>query len=75
MNIEASIIIVNWKVRDLLRACLQSVRDQAGLRIDQMEVIVVDNNSGDGSVEMVQAEFPEVRLILVHGSLRGAAQP
>jgi N-acetylglucosaminyl-diphospho-decaprenol L-rhamnosyltransferase len=63
MNIEASIIIVNWKVRDLLRACLQSVRDQAGLRMDQMEVIVVDNNSGDGSVEMVQAEFPEVRLI------------
>jgi N-acetylglucosaminyl-diphospho-decaprenol L-rhamnosyltransferase len=63
MSIEASIIIVNWKVCDLLRACLQSVRDQAGLRMDQMEVIVVDNNSGDGSVEMVRAEFPEVRLI------------
>lgn len=63
MTIEASIIIVNWKVRDLLRACLQSVREQAGLRADQIEVIVVDNNSGDGSVEMVQAEFPEVRLI------------
>lgn len=63
MSIEASIIIVNWKVRDLLRACLQSVRDQAGLRMDQMEIIVVDNNSGDGSVEMVRDEFPEVRLI------------
>ncbi|MEY4427531.1 MAG: hypothetical protein RLZZ182_220 [Pseudomonadota bacterium] len=63
MSIEASIIIVNWKVRDLLRACLQSVRDQAGLRMDQMEVIVVDNDSRDGSVEMVRAEFPEVRLI------------
>lgn len=63
MSIEASIIIVNWKVCDLLRACLQSVRDQAGLRMDQLEVIVVDNDSRDGSVEMVRAEFPEVRLI------------
>lgn len=63
MSIEASIVIVNWKVRELLRACLQSIRDQAGLRMDQLEVIVVDNDSGDGSVEMVRAEFPEVRLI------------
>ncbi len=63
MTIEASIIIVNWKVRDLLRACLQSIRDQAGVPMSQLEVVVVDNDSGDGSVEMVRAEFPEVRLI------------
>lgn len=63
MSIEASIIVVNWRVRDLLRACLQSVRDQAGLRMDQLELIVVDNDSRDGSVEMVSAEFPEVRLL------------
>lgn len=62
-QLEVSIIIVNWKVRELLRGCLQSVRDQAGLRADQLEVIVVDNDSGDGSVEMVRAEFPEVQLI------------
>ena len=63
MSIEASIIVVNWRVRDLLRACLQSIRDQAGLAMDRLEVIVVDNDSRDGSVEMVRAEFPEVRLI------------
>jgi N-acetylglucosaminyl-diphospho-decaprenol L-rhamnosyltransferase len=63
MSIEASIIIVNWKVRELLRACLQSIRDQAGVPMDRLEVIVVDNHSGDGSVEMVRAEFPEVCLI------------
>jgi N-acetylglucosaminyl-diphospho-decaprenol L-rhamnosyltransferase len=63
MRIEASIIIVNWKVRDLLRACLQSIRDQAGVSMSQLEIVVIDNASGDGSVEMVRAEFPEVRLI------------
>jgi GT2 family glycosyltransferase len=60
---DVSIIIVNWKVRDLLRACLESLRDAAGLAPARMQVIVVDNDSGDGSVEMVAAEFPEVTLI------------
>lgn len=63
MQIQASIIVVNWKVRDLLQACLQSLRDQVGLRQDEIEVIVVDNDSRDGSVEMVREAFPEVRLI------------
>ena len=60
---RVSIIIVNWKVRELLRDCLRSVRDASGLAPDEMQVIVVDNNSGDGSVAMVAAEFPEVALI------------
>jgi GT2 family glycosyltransferase len=60
---DVSVIIVNWKVRELLRHCLQSVRDAAGLAPQRLQVIVVDNDSGDGSVEMVAAEFPEVALI------------
>lgn len=56
-----SVLIVNWNTRDLLRVCLHSLRAQR-LR-GPLEVIVVDNNSGDGSEEMVRAEFPEVRLI------------
>jgi hypothetical protein len=56
-----SVLMVNWNTRDLLRVCLRSLRAQQ-LR-GEMEVIVVDNNSGDGSEEMVRAEFPEVRLI------------
>jgi N-acetylglucosaminyl-diphospho-decaprenol L-rhamnosyltransferase len=63
MAIEASIIIVNWKVRELLHACLQSVFSDAGLKADQMQVIVVDNNSQDGSVEMVREHFPHVAVI------------
>ncbi len=58
-----TIIIVNWNVRDLLRACLTSVL--AGLEADALsaEVIVVDNNSADHSADMVSAEFPLVTLI------------
>jgi GT2 family glycosyltransferase len=58
---DLSIVIVNWNTEDLLRACLQSVF--AGLGSLEAEVIVVDNASSDGSVAMVQAEFPAVRLI------------
>lgn len=58
-----SIIIVNWNVRELLRACLQSLRDAAGLPAARMQVIVVDNASADGSAAMVRDEFPEVVLL------------
>ncbi len=58
---DLSILIVNWNVRDLLRRCLQSIF--ANLPPRQMEIIVVDNGSSDGSVEMVRAEFPRVHLI------------
>jgi N-acetylglucosaminyl-diphospho-decaprenol L-rhamnosyltransferase len=63
MAIEASIIIVNWKVRELLEACLHSVYADTGFAPQDIEVIVVDNESDDGSVEMVAATFPQVALI------------
>jgi hypothetical protein len=56
-----SIIIVNWNVKDLLRDCLESIF--AGDIHKAPEVIVVDNASGDGSAEMVEREFPQVKLI------------
>lgn len=56
-----SIIIVNWNVRDLLRECLSSL--DAGRDGLDVEVIVVDSASVDGSTEMVRVEFPWVRLI------------
>lgn len=61
--VDASVIIVNWKVRELLRGCLESVRSDSGLTAGAVEVIVVDNDSGDGSVEMVREAFPDVRVI------------
>lgn len=58
-----SVIVVNWNVRDLLARCLSSVqRSLAG--VDYIfELIVVDNASSDGSVEMVRTTFPDVRLL------------
>ena len=55
-----SILIVNWNTRDLLRACLLSLRGNVAV---EHEVIVVDNASHDGSAAMVREEFPEVVLI------------
>ena len=63
-TIELSVIVVNWKVRDLLRECLESLRREMQLSPGEWELIVVDNDSNDGSVEMVRAEFPEARLIV-----------
>jgi GT2 family glycosyltransferase len=52
-----AVAIVNYNTRDLLRSCLQAVvREAPG------EIVVVDNASGDGSAEMVRAEFPTVTL-------------
>ncbi len=60
MAADLSICIVNWNVRDLLRQCLQSIYQHAdGLNL---EVIVVDNASHDGSADMVAQEFPQVIL-------------
>lgn len=58
---QLSIIIVNWNARDVLRDCLQSVYAQTSSI--EFEVIVVDNHSADGSVEMVRKEFPQVILL------------
>jgi len=58
---DVSVVIVNWNTRDILRDCLRSVYENAG-EID-FDVIVVDNASTDGSVEMVRREFDKVRLI------------
>ena len=60
---DLSIIIVNWNVKDLLRACLHSVLAEAQAAGLAAEIIVVDSASIDGSPEMVRAEFPQVTLI------------
>ena len=57
---ELSIVIVSYNVKDLLRSALLSVSTYLK---DQAEVIVVDNNSNDGSAEMVHQSFPNVKLL------------
>jgi GT2 family glycosyltransferase len=55
-----SVSILNYQRRDGLRRCLESVIVQDH---PAFEVIVVDNASTDGSGSMVEAEFPQVRLL------------
>jgi len=59
--IRISIIIVNYNVEYFLEQCLNSVYD--ALKNVEGEVFVVDNNSIDGSVEMVIRQFPQANLV------------
>jgi N-acetylglucosaminyl-diphospho-decaprenol L-rhamnosyltransferase len=61
--VRLSVIVVNWNVRDLVRKCLRSLQSALLVPTAEYEIIVVDNASADGSVEMLRAEFPEIRLI------------
>ncbi len=58
--IDLSIVVVNWNVRDLLRRCLVSI---FAAELPRLEVIVVDNASTDGSLDMLRAEFLGVTLV------------
>ena len=58
---KLSVIIVNYNVKYFLEQCLKSVFISG--KDLKMEVFVVDNNSVDGSVEMVREKFPQVKLI------------
>lgn len=58
---DVSIIIVSYNTKEMLSECLRSIRGKTeGV---EYEVIVVDNASSDGTVEMLRREFPEVVLI------------
>src|SRR5512143_3061587 len=58
--LDLAIVIVNYNVCDLLRACLKSVYASTGLIF---EVCVVDNASPDDSADMVAREYPQAHLI------------
>jgi GT2 family glycosyltransferase len=73
MNVDLSIVIVNWNVAPLLRDCLQAIYGAPGagpaegdtfaLGPYTVEVWVVDSASSDDSVAMVRREFPQVQLL------------
>jgi GT2 family glycosyltransferase len=59
--VDLSIIIVNWNTKDLIHNCLVSiVQETTGIHF---EIVVVDNGSQDGSVEMLKEHFPKIILI------------
>ncbi len=58
VEIAVSVIIINWNTKDILQDCLDSIYQT----IDNLscEIIVVDNASSDGSMEMLQERYPRV---------------
>lgn len=59
---DLSVVIVNYNTRDFLRACLEALLRERGTL--SLEIIVVDNDSRDGSAEMLREQFSDtVRLI------------
>lgn len=60
-NLHLSIVVLSWNTREILRACLTALEHDVPCQL--RETIVVDNASGDGSADMVEQEFPRVRLV------------
>ncbi|MCL4393266.1 MAG: glycosyltransferase family 2 protein, partial [Chloroflexi bacterium] len=65
---DLSIVVVSWNVCELLRRCLRSIAAQTGgappdAAALSTEVWVVDNASADGTLDMLRAEYPGVRVI------------
>ena len=65
------VVIVSYRCRELLRGCLEALRAHPPSL--PIRVVVVDNASADGTVEMVRADFPEVELIASDSNLGFAA--
>jgi GT2 family glycosyltransferase len=53
-----SAVVISYQAREELRACLSALRPEP-----LAEIVVVDNASRDGSLDLVRSEFPDVRLI------------
>jgi len=61
MSVDVSVVIVSWNARSFVLDCLKSLPPlKNGLT---MEIIVVDNASGDGTAEAIRESFPQVKLI------------
>lgn len=58
---QLSVIILNYNVRYFLESCVISV--QKAIQNLDAEIIVIDNNSSDGSCEMMKNHFPHIKLI------------
>ncbi|MEI8342691.1 MAG: glycosyltransferase family 2 protein [Verrucomicrobiota bacterium] len=60
-NPQLSIIIISFNTREITAACLRSIQESA-LKLTY-EILVVDNASSDGSPDMIERDFPAVKLI------------
>lgn len=69
METKVSAVIVNYNTKEILRDCLKNLKRNSF----PLEIIVVDNNSPDGSAEMISRQFPEVKLLALKKNIGLAA--
>ena len=62
-EIDVSIIIPSFNTRDILHDCLSSIYCVCASSMGKCEVILVDDCSSDDSVEMIQHDFPQIKLL------------
>lgn len=68
MTARVRAVVVNWNGRHLLTRCLDSLLAQ-DLASGELEIVLVDNASTDGSVELVETHYPGVRVVQTHTNL------
>ena len=61
---KLSIVIIVWNDLAVLKDCLKSVSEQTGLPAQEVQVIVSDNGSTDGSVEWAREHYPQIEFAL-----------
>ena len=61
-EVKVSIVIVNYNVKDLILTCIRSIYQFCG-NTGELEIIVIDNKSIDGSCQAIRTEFPSVILL------------
>src|SRR5262249_10895794 len=57
---KVSIIVVNWNGEKLLKHCLGALTGQT---YPNYEIVLVDNGSGDASVQLTRENFPQVKIV------------
>ena len=62
LSSSVSIVIVNWKTPEDVLNCLSSIR-RRDVNADQFEIIIVDNESGDGSIELISRRSELLQII------------
>lgn len=56
-----SVIYVNWNTKNVLANSLESLRKHN--RLESIEIIVVDNSSGDGTIEWLHRDWPDIKIV------------
>jgi GT2 family glycosyltransferase len=58
-----TVVVLTWNRQVRLRRLLEALRDDVDYPADRLEIVVVDNGSGDGTTVMLREQFPEAQLI------------